>query len=442
MIVSEKTTIAARATPSGRGGVGIIRISGPEALNISQGLSPDARLPKPRHAQFCVWIDAAGAVLDQGLRLYFPAPHSYTGEDVVELHGHGSPVLLEALLKRLFQLGCKPAQPGEFTRRAVEHGKMDLTQAEAVAACIDAATLRAGKQAQHQLAGEFGKKIDLLMQELTGVLAQLEASIDFSEDDLPELFLPELGQDIKSRILFPIHHLLASARLGERLFSGATMAIIGAPNVGKSSILNLLCGRDRAIVSDIAGTTRDILEVDFEIRGIPVRLVDTAGIRHSHDRIEQEGVRRAKEAAERADLVLFVADASRPETWHTEVDADVRLMNKTDLSESTKWPPDFLPFSALKKEGLETLVEFLGSELDDLSLAEEDVLVTRERHRQALIEARESIEAAYQMLVSEAQLDLAAMELRRGWMILGSILGIGDVEVILDRIFADFCIGK
>jgi len=289
----------------------VIRISGEHALHILQQLTRSDKVYLPRMATLSEWFDHQGDVLDQGVTLYFPAPNSYTGEHTVELQGHGGPVLLRALLERLFQLGCKPAEPGEFTRRAVENGKLDLAQAEAVAACIDAATLRAGKQAQRQLQGAFGQHIELLMQRLTSLVAHVEACLDFPEEEIPELFFNKLEEDMQKQLILPIQEMLDSAPLGERLFDGATVAIVGAPNVGKSSLLNALSGRDRAIVSNIPGTTRDVLEVDFEVHGIPVRLADTAGLRVSEDVIEQEGVRRAEQTAAQADATLFVADADR-----------------------------------------------------------------------------------------------------------------------------------
>jgi tRNA modification GTPase len=435
------STIAAIATPAGRGGVSIIRISGPGARQAALCIAqPEFKLV-PRRALLCGWHDAAGEVLDSGILLYFPAPHSYTGEDVVELQGHGSPVLMRALLERLFDLGCRPAEPGEFTRRAVENSKMDLSQAEAVAACIDAATLRAGKQAQRQLSGEFGRHIEGLMQRLTGLVAHVEAALDFPEEDIPDLYFSRLKEDIEVQVIGPVRRLLASAPLGERLFDGATVAIIGAPNVGKSSLLNVLAGRDRAIVSDVPGTTRDVLEVDFEVHGIPVRLADTAGLRSSEDSIEQEGVRRAVQAAEQADAVILVSDATRPETWNEHKHADLYLMNKMDLA-TQEIPRRYLPISVKSEQGIDVLRDHLATRLGDIDLSEEAVLVTRERHRQALQEALELIEKGLHMLGREDELDLVALDWRRAWSSLGSILGIGDVEYILDRIFTEFCIGK
>jgi len=438
---SRQTTIAAIATPAGRGGVGMVRISGPDALPIVQQISTLKEQLKPRLATFTYWLDQHGDVLDHGLVVYFPNPHSYTGEDVVEIQGHGSPVLLRELLERLYQLGCFPAEPGEFTRRAVENGKINLSQAEAVAACIDAATLRAGKQAQVQLQGAFGQHIEHLMEKLTGEVAHLEACLDFPEEEIPDHFFEKIAKQMQQDVLTPIQTLLSTATLGERLFDGAIVAIIGAPNVGKSSLLNALSGRDRAIVSDIPGTTRDVLEIDFEVHGIPVRLADTAGLRVSDDLIEQEGVRRAEQAAKQADAIILVADASRPETWGVSEDVDIYLMNKTDLSHG-EIPSHFLSVSVKQDSKLDTLIDALALQLGDTNLADDGLLVTRERHRIILQQAAIHLQVGLDHLQHESHMDLTAMEWRRAWSLLGSILGIGDVEHILDRVFSEFCIGK
>jgi len=436
-------TIAAIATPPGRGGVGIVRISGPDAAVIASRLC-DRNAPWPeRKAVLAAFLDERGRTLDRGLVLYFPGPRSYTGEDVIELQAHGSPVLLRALLSRVLDLGARAAGPGEFTRRAVVHGRMTLDQAEAVAACIDAATLRAARQAERHLAGEFGRLVGGWMETITDVLAHVEACLDFPDEDVPPLLFDELRERIRRELLAPMEAALATAGFGERLFEGATAAIIGAPNVGKSSLLNRLAGRDRAIVSEIPGTTRDVLEVDFEVAGIPVRLVDTAGLRDSADVVEREGVKRARDAARRADLTLLVADATRPETWNVDAPADLRLMNKVDLvSDRSVWPDGFLPISAATGEGVAALMRAMAEHLEAVPAAEEGVLVTRERHRRLLESARQQLEAGLSVLGDAASLDLAALEWRGAWSALGEILGLGDVEDILDRVFAEFCIGK
>lgn len=434
-------TIAAIATPGGRGGVGIVRISGPKALAIASELTGRDDLA-PRHAHLTAWLDADGVAIDRGITLVFPGPQSYTGEHVVELQAHGSPVLLRALLARIHALGAVPAEPGEFTRRAVLNGRMDLSQAEAVVACIEAQTLRAARQAQRHLDGEFGRRIEALMHELTGLVAHVEACLDFPEEEIPAPLFSQLSERAQQGLLAPMSALLDTARFGERLFEGAHVAIVGAPNAGKSSLLNRLAGYERAIVSDMAGTTRDVLEVDFEIDGIPVRLLDTAGMRESEDVIEQEGVRRAHQAAGRADAVVFVADATRPETWDAGLQADLYIMNKMDLAPAVGIPDGFLPLSAHTGTGIDDFRQLLGRLLGDADWGEETLLVTRERHRAAIAQAQAAVSAGLSMLGDEQKLDLVALEWRRAWAALGAILGLGDVDAILDRVFADFCIGK
>jgi len=437
------TTIAAIATPAGRGGLGVIRMSGPDAYVIAQRLCGGNRSWEPGKVRYSRFLDADGEILDEGLALYFRAPRSYTGEDVVELQAHGSPVLLNALLQRVLALGAMLAAPGEFTRRAVEHGKMNLEQAEAVADCIDAVTLRAARQAERHLQGEFGSQITSLMDKVTGLLAHVEACLDFPEDEIPPLLFDQLREQMTREVLAPIDDSLATAAFGERLFQGATAAIVGAPNVGKSSLLNRLSGRNRAIVSDIPGTTRDTLEVDFEVCGIPVRLVDTAGMRHSGNAIEQEGVRRAKNAASMADVTIFVADASQQGTWKMEGRADIKVMNKCDLpGDGSIFPNDFIPVSAYNSTGMGVLIKQLAQHLDAVPAGEEGLLITRERHRQLLMQAREHGLQGCSLLDSTVQLYLFAFEWRQAWSSLGEILGLGDMDQILDRIFSEFCIGK
>jgi len=437
------TTIAAVATPAGRGGLGVIRISGPDAHAISQHLCGRLRPWIPRNAHFSPFLDADGNTIDEGVVLYFNAPRSYTGEDVVELQAHGSPVLLNALLQRILVLGARLAAPGEFTRRAVENGKMNLEQAEAVAACIDALTLRAARQAERHLQGEFGREISALMDKVTGLLAHVEACLDFPEEEVPPLLFDQLCEQMNREVLTPIENSLATAIFGERLFQGATATIIGAPNVGKSSLLNRLSGWERAIVSDEPGTTRDTLEVDFEVQGIPVRLVDTAGMRNSGDTIEQEGVRRARDAANMADVTIFVADVSQKKTWKAEAQADIMVMNKCDLlDDCSTISNEFIPVSAHNGTGMDVLTEQLAQHLNAVPAGEEGLLVMRERHRQLLEQARVHVLQGCSLLGGAAQLDLVALEWRQTWSALGEILGIGDVEHILERIFSEFCIGK
>ncbi|MDQ6977997.1 MAG: tRNA uridine-5-carboxymethylaminomethyl(34) synthesis GTPase MnmE [Ghiorsea sp.] len=438
-------TISAIATPQGRGGIGIIRISGSQAASIALKICQRDTPFTPRFAHFHHWYDAQDETIDHGLTIYFAGANSYTGEDTVELQGHGSPMLLKALFERTLELGCRPAEAGEFTRRAVEHGKIDLSQAEAVVACIDAATLRAAKQALKQLDGAFGRRLSQYIDDLTSVVAHVEACLDFPEDEVPELFYGQLRERVENELVAPIQNQLNS-KLGERLFEGATVAIIGEPNVGKSSLLNVLSGRDRAIVTDIAGTTRDTLEVDFEVNGIPIRLTDTAGLRNTDDIVEQEGVKRAKQAAETADLVIFIADATRPETWKPEthfenLNIHLKIMNKVDKTNDFE-ANGFLPISIKQEQGLDTLIACMAKQLGDVDLADEAAMVTSSRHRAALETSLAHIQAGLTMLGREEMIDLTAMEWRRAWSALGEILGIGDVEFILDKVFSEFCIGK
>lgn len=438
-------TIAAIATPPGRGGIGVVRVSGPCALRLASEVTGQTVEWRPRVAHPARWYDERGRAFDSGLVLFFPSPRSFTGEDVVEFHGHGNPVVLQALLDLLIARGAKPAEPGEFCRRAVENGKMDLSQAEAVAATVEAATLRAARQAQRHLASELGKVVEHMMESLTTAVAHIEACLDFPDEEIPEILFEQLKLQVCGDVAHQIDQLLETATFGERLFDGATVAIVGAPNVGKSSLLNALSGRQRAIVSERPGTTRDTLEVSFEISGVPIRLVDTAGLRSSADRVEQEGVRRAHEAAAQADITLFVADVTRRHTWQgpqfrAGVDS-IMIMNKVDVAHGPT-PAGFIPVSARTGQGMADLVSRLGDRLGDMEGREETLLITRQRHRFALASAADHLQTGLRLLGREEDLELVALEWRRAWAALGGILGIGDAETILDRVFADFCIGK
>jgi tRNA modification GTPase len=405
-------------------------------------------LPPPRVAQRRRLIDPqSGEALDQGLILWFPAPRSATGEDVAELHLHGSRAVLAAVMQALARLGLRLAEPGEFTRRAFLNGKLDLLQAEAIADLAAAETEAQRRQALRQLGGELGDVYRVWRDRLTRILAHLEAAIDFPDEDLP----PEIEDRILGEtegLVAEIERHLADGHRGERLRDGIDVAIVGPPNAGKSSLLNRIARRDVAITSPIPGTTRDVIEVAIDLGGYPVVLADTAGLRDSADAIEQEGKRRAVQQAEQAEIRLFVFDAAHPadaagaSAWPG---ADTILVaNKIDLVPASgidlspsALPVSALPVSALTAEGIDRLLTVLGERVAQTYRIEAPVL-TRARHRQALEEATASLRRSFSTLLPE----LRAEDLRLALRSLGRITGAVDVEDLLDVIFRDFCIGK
>jgi len=440
-------TIFALASAPGRAGVAVVRISGADAASALTALA--GLLPGPRQARH-VWLRAAsGEVIDDGIALFFPAPASYTGEDVVELQLHGSRAVLSAVFAELgARPGMRMAEPGEFTRRAFLNGKLDLTAAEAIADLVAAETAAQRRQALRQLAGEFGRRCEEWRMRLIRAQARLEAEIDFPEEGLP----PELWDAARHEIKLlctEIAGLLADNHRGERLREGAAIAILGPPNSGKSSLMNLLAHRDVAITSSVAGTTRDVIEVALDLGGYPVVLADTAGLRATRDAIEEEGVRRARARAESADLRLFVFDISQPDEAtlvSPEIDQKTLLiLNKIDLGSKTyvNWvarygEANLVPISALTGEGVEALVTRITGLVAQLLEPGETAVVTRARHRLAL----EACLAALDRFSSAILPELAAEELRSAALALGRITGRVDVEDMLDALFREFCIGK
>ena len=419
----------------------MLRISGPDARRAVTLLA--GSLPPPRVAQRRRLIDPqSGDTLDEGLILWFPAPRSATGEDVAELHLHGSRAVLAAVMQALARLGLRLAEPGEFTRRAFLNGKLDLLQAEAIADLAAAETEAQRRQALRQLGGELGEVYRGWRDRLVRILAHLEAAIDFPDEDLP----PEIEDRILGEtegLVAEIERHLADGHRGERLRDGIDVAIVGPPNAGKSSLLNRIARRDVAITSPVPGTTRDVIEVAIDLGGYPVVLADTAGLRDSADAIEQEGKRRAMQRAEQAEIRLFVfdiahpADATGAAAWPG---ADTILVaNKIDLVPLPG--PDFsaaaLSVSALTGEGIDKLLTVLGERVAQTYRIEAPVL-TRARHRQALEEAAASLRRSF----SAALPELRAEDLRLALRSLGRITGAVDVEDLLDVIFRDFCIGK
>jgi tRNA modification GTPase len=446
-----REVIAAIATAPGRGGIGVVRVSGPSLAAFVEALL--GRVPAPRMATFARFHDAHGAVIDEGLALFFPAPHSFTGEDVLELHGHGGPVVLQLLLERCLGLGARLARPGEFTERAFLSGKIDLAQAEAVADLIDASTRAAARGAARSLTGEFSRAVRALQERLIEARMWVEASLDFPEEDLELIAAARIREKV-GETLSALDRLLENARQGALLRRGLHVVIAGAPNVGKSSLLNALMGEERAIVTDIAGTTRDVLREAIQIEGIPLYVIDTAGLRATDDPVERIGVARTREAISQADAVLALRALDRPEAAPLEEVLAlappevpvIEVVNKIDLTgEAPRREAgedgrirERVWLSARTGEGLELLRAAL-LEVAGWHAHGEDVVLARERHLEALREARRALEAA---LETGEALELLAEELRAAHRALGRILGEYDIEDLLGEIFSRFCIGK
>lgn len=441
-------TIFALASGRGRAGVAVVRVSGPGAGHAVAQLA--GRLPPPRLAQLARLRDPAdGEVIDQALVLWFPAPGSFTGEDVAEFHIHGGPAVVAGLVLALARLpGLRPAVEGEFTRRAFENGKLDLTGAEALADLVAAETAAQRRQALRQLGGALGTLYGDWRDRLVRLLAHVEAAIDFPDEDLD----PQLEQaalQAAAGIAAEIARHLADGGRGERLREGLDVAILGAPNVGKSSLLNLLAGRDAAIVAEVAGTTRDVIEVHLDLGGWPLVLADTAGLRVSDDVVEREGMRRAAARAETADVRLILVDARTWPDLAPEVaalcGADALLVaNKIDLLGTPLQPDDAgrlpLPLSVATGEGLPALLARLEQAAAERLDAGHAPVLTRTRHRLALEEAQAALERA--CVPGARAPELRAEDLRQAVRAIGRILGRVDVEDILDVVFGEFCIGK
>ncbi|KRD31474.1 tRNA modification GTPase MnmE [Lysobacter sp. Root916] len=447
---SDRDTIAAIATAPGAGGVGIVRLSGPRARAIGEALA--ARRLRPRHAHHVRFVDADGEAIDDGIALYFAAPASYTGEDVVELQAHGSPAVLQALAARCGALGARRARPGEFSERAFLEGRLDLAQAEAVADLIAAADERAARAARRALDGEFSRRVDALADELLAVRVHVEAAIDFADEPLDTLGGAGLRRRLAS-LSTDLDTLLAAAERGRRLRDGLHAVIVGPPNAGKSSLLNALAGSERAIVTDIAGTTRDLLHETIRSDGVELTLVDTAGLREGGDAIEREGMRRARDELARADLAIVVLDARDPESGHAAVadaiagvPARLWLHNKADLLDPAAAAvldgDDRIALSARTGQGLDALHAHLrrlaqGEGAD----ASEGAFTARARHVEALRRAQTELADAGGQLEREV-LDLAAESLRQAHDALGEITGRVRADDLLGHIFSSFCIGK
>jgi tRNA modification GTPase len=431
-------TIFATASGHGRAAVCLIRISGPESRTVLERMTE--RMPEPRRAVVRTLKDpTTGEPLDQALVLWMPGPGSFTGEDQAELQIHGGLATRAAVLRALGAIdNCRPAEAGEFTRRAFLNGRMDLAQVEGLADIIDAETEAQRRQAMLQLGGRLGNAAENWRESVLQVLALLEASLDFSDEgDVPE----DLEQEILGmidRVRGEIGRAMAN-RSGERLREGLTVVLAGPPNAGKSTLLNVLARRDVAIVSPVAGTTRDVIEVHCDLGGLPVIIVDTAGLRESGDMIEQEGVSRARARAQDADLVLWLVPPEGGESEPPQAQRLLRVGTKSDLNR-VRHDCD-LTIAAATGEGLPELIARLEEEASAL-MGQGDAILTRERHRKALERAHAALERARAMLVGHGPLELTAEEVRLAARAIGEITGRVDVEDVLDRLFSSFCIGK
>ena len=444
-------TIVAIASAPGRGAVGVIRVSGSKIPQIAAGIL--GQLPAPRRAALCKFLDAHGASLDEGLALYFPAPASYTGEAVLELQGHGGALIVDLVLKRLLELGCRMARPGEFTERAFLNGKIDIAQAEAIADLIEAGSAAAARAAVRSLQGEFSARVAALQTAITALRTYVEAAIDFPDEEIDFLSGDALRERL-ALVFAGFESITAAARQGALLREGLQVVIAGKPNAGKSSLLNQLAADEVAIVTDLPGTTRDVLRRQVHLDGLPVNLVDTAGLRAATDVVEAEGVRRARHEIARADRVLYILDAagSDPPHWAAELEqlppnVPVTLVfNKIDL---TGLPPDLdaaatpprIFLSALTGAGLPLLRAHLKQSAG-FNESASGAFAARRRHLDALDRARRHAQDAADTLHSTRAFELFAEDLRLAQRALGEITGEFTSEDLLGEIFGSFCIGK
>ena len=446
-----RDTIAALATPPGRGGIGVIRVSGPLAATLAREILGE--LPRPRRAVLRPFRDADGHALDTGLALYFAAPESFTGEDVLELHGHGGPVVMDMLLARTLQLGARVAEAGEFSRRAFLNDKLDLAQAEAIADLIDSGSVEAARAALRSMQGEFSVAVNSLTEAVTETRMHVEAAIDFPEEEIDFLADTALRNRIDGAIEL-CAQIAAKARQGALLREGMTVVIAGRPNAGKSSLLNRLAGYDAAIVTAIPGTTRDVLRERIAIDGMPLHIADTAGLREEADVVEAEGIRRARQEMSRADRILYVIDGERRldaqqiERELATLPADIPatlVVNKIDLlgliSRYEQSQPPRLYLSATTGEGIDLLREHL-KECMGFQGADSGTISARRRHLDALARTDRHLQEARRQLFDRRAGELMAEELRQAQQALAEITGAFTSDDLLGRIFSSFCIGK
>lgn len=440
---SDIDTIAALATPPGRGGIAILRVSGPQVKQIIPILL--RRELVARQATYLPFLNMNGEMLDEGIAIFFPNPHSFTGEDVLELHGHGGPVVADMLLQTILSLGVRLARAGEFSERAFLNGKMDLTQAEAIADLINASSQQAARSAIRSLQGEFSKAIHALNEKIIHLRMYVEAAIDFSDEEIDFLGDEKISTQL-THIIHELETIQTNAKQGSFLREGITTVIAGEPNVGKSSLLNALSGKELAIVTDIPGTTRDVLRHYILIDGMPMHIIDTAGLRESEDIVEQEGIRRAYQEIEQADMVLYVTDSTKP--WSDEKcdGSHIVIRNKIDLSHE---------MPAIKEENGKTIITLSAKNGEGLGLLKQcikakvgfhgetdGIYLARRRHLDALARAYAHVKQSHHQLTNACSGELAAEDLRLAHLALAEITGEFTADDLLGRIFASFCIGK
>ncbi len=461
---SDTDTICAVATPPGRSGVGIVRISGPGCVDIANAILHFA--PTPRYAHYCPFHDNNDDVIDQGIALFFPGPNSFTGEDVLELQGHGGYFIMDALLNITLAAGARLARPGEFTERAFLNDKLDLAQAEAIADLIDSSSAEAAKSAMRTLQGEFSRLIDDLAESTTLLRVYLEAAIDFTDEEIDFLSEGRIAEKLDA-IIATLDRVLEQARQGALIREGMAVVIAGKPNAGKSSLLNALAGKESAIVTDIAGTTRDVLSEQITIDGMPLHITDTAGLRDSDDIVEQEGIRRAVRAVQQADRILLVVDAARETVDASNIRNYLQspgfealtaaldtgrltiIRNKIDLQAGSPTliaaenasGASVIELSAKQNAGIDLLRQHLKDCMGFQATAEGG-FIARRRHLEALRKTRECLEQARFQLSHHAAAELVAEDLRHAHRYLGEITGAVTTDDLLGRIFSSFCIGK
>jgi tRNA modification GTPase len=443
-------TIVAIATPPGRGGVGVIRISGSDLSAIVKQVI--GQFPTPRKAFYTPFRNEAGEILDLGIALYFQAPHSFTGEEVLELQGHGGPLVMDSLLQAIIQAGARLAKPGEFSQRAFVNDKLDLTQAEAIADLIDASSTQAARLAIRSLQGEFSQKINSLVKDTINLRLYVEAAIDFPDEEIDLLAEPRITQSLRELII-QLETILKSATQGAMLRDGFTAVIAGEPNVGKSTLLNALSGREVSIVTDIPGTTRDVMRERILIDGLPLQIIDTAGIRASEDSVEREGIARAWREINQADMIIALSDAGNPHGFNKKLLAElpstipiIYVQNKIDLQALAprtletegQWQVDL---SAATGEGLDLLRQLI-KKLVGLHDVGESLVLARRRHLTALTLALECLCLGERQLYEHRAGELLAEDLRIAQGHLSEITGEFTADDLLGEIFGRFCIGK